>query len=241
MDQETVNSHISTQFNEDLQELKSHLLMMGGLVERQVQDAIAAMVEGDSALATHVRNIEKRVNELEVAIDQECTSILALRQPAATDLRMVMAISKAITDLERVGDEASKIAKLTLKLSEEGQAPKGYVELRHLGNHVKEMLNRALDAFARFDVEQALEVAQEDREVDLEYDAAMRQLVTYMMEDPRSISRVLKLVWSLRALERVGDHARNLAEHVIYLVKGTDVRHTDLEAIKRTILGEAAL
>jgi phosphate transport system protein len=241
MDQKTVNSHISKKFNEDLQELKSHLLMMGGLVERQVQDAITAMVEGDSALATHVRNIEKRVNELEVAIDEECTTILALRQPAATDLRMVMAISKAITDLERVGDEASKIAKLTLKLSEEGQAPRGYVELRHLGNHVKEMLHKALDAFARFDVEQALSVAQEDREVDLEYDAAMRQLVTYMMEDPRSISRVLKLVWSLRALERVGDHARNLAEHVIYLVKGQDVRHTDLEAIKREILGGASL
>lgn len=240
MDQETVNSHISKQFNADLQELKSHLLMMGGLVERQVQDAIASMVEGDSAIATHVRNIEKRVNELEVAIDEECTSILALRQPAATDLRMVMAISKAITDLERVGDEASKIAKLALKLSEEGQSPRGYVELKHLGNHVKDMLHKALDAFARFDVEQALAVAQEDRAVDLEYDAAMRQLVTYMMEDPRSISRVLKVVWSLRALERVGDHARNLAEHVIYLVKGQDVRHTDLETIKREILGEGA-
>lgn len=237
MNQEAVNSHISKQFNADLQALKSHLLMMGGLVERQVQDAIAAMVEGDSAIATHVRNIEKRVNELEVTIDEECTSILALRQPAATDLRMVMAISKAITDLERVGDEASKIAKLALKLSEEGQSPRGYVELRHLGNHVKDMLHKALDAFARFDVEQALAVAQEDRAVDLEYDAAMRQLVTYMMEDPRSISRVLKVVWSLRALERVGDHARNIAEHVIYLVKGQDIRHRDLEMIEREILG----
>jgi phosphate transport system protein len=238
MDQESVNSHISQQFNEDLQVLKNHLMMMGGLVERQIQDALAAMVDGDTAMAAHVRNVEKRVNELEVGIDQECTSILALRQPAATDLRMVMAISKAITDLERVGDEASKIAKLALKLSEEGQAPRGYVELKHLGNHVKEMLHRALDAFARFDVEQALAVAQEDRKVDQEYEAAMRQLVTYMMEDPRSISRVLKLVWSLRALERVGDHARNLAEHVIYLVKGQDIRHTNLEEITREILGE---
>ncbi|MEJ2670316.1 MAG: phosphate signaling complex protein PhoU [Gammaproteobacteria bacterium] len=230
MDQEIVGSHISRQFNADLEDLKSHLMMMGGLVERQVQDALLSMI------ALTVRGTEKRVNELEVAIDEECIRILALRQPAATDLRLVMAISKAITDLERIGDEASKIAKLALRLAEEGQAPRGYVELRHLGSHVREMLHRALDAFARFDVEQALAVAQEDRAVDLEYDGAMRQMVTYMMEDPRSISRALNVAWSLRALERVGDHARNLAEQVIYLVKGQDIRHSNLEEIKRTIL-----
>jgi len=235
----TVKSHISRQFNEELEELKNHLLMMGGLVERQVQDAIKAITDGDSDLAAAVRSTEKRVNALEVAIDEECTSIIALRQPAATDLRLVMAVSKAITDLERVGDEASKIAKFTLKLMGDGFKPVGCVELKHLGGLVQGMLHRALDAFARFDVELALRVAQEDAEVDQEYDAAMRQMVTYMMEDPRCISRVLNLVWSLRALERVGDHARNLAEHVVYLVNGQDIRHTNLDEIKQKVLDKA--
>ena len=143
MGQDIVGSHISRKFNADLEDLKSHLLMMGGLVERQIQDALVAMMESDSALALAVRTTEKRVNELEVAIDEGCTGIIALRHPAASDLRLVMAISKAITDLERIGDEASKIAKLALRLAEDGQAPRGHVELRHLGNHVREMLHRA--------------------------------------------------------------------------------------------------
>ncbi len=239
MDNENVSSHISKRFNDDLQELKNHLLMMGGVVERQVTDGVLSLVDANSELALNVRSNEKQVNTFELNIDEECTSVLALRQPAAGDLRMVVAILKAITDLERIGDEANKIAKLAIKLTEEGQAPRGYVEVRHIGQQVQEMIHKALDAFARFDVELALEVAQADRAVDIEYNSAMRQLVTYMMEDPRSISRVLNIIWALRALERIGDHARNIAEHVIYLVKGQDIRHANLDAIKESVLGSA--
>jgi phosphate transport system protein len=232
LDKSTFGSHISQQFNEDLETLKSHLLMMGGLVERQVIDAVQSLVEIDSGLAIEVRSNEKKINSYEIAIDEECTRIIALRQPAAGDLRMVIVISKTIIDLERIGDESNKIAQLAIKLSEQGQSPRGCVEVRHIGNHVRQMVHDALDAFARGDVQMALAVAQEDRAVDIEYESAMRQLVTFMMEDPRSITRVLNVVWALRALERIGDHARNIAEHVIYLVKGRDVRHRSLEQIR---------
>ena len=232
LDKSTFGSHISQQFNEDLETLKSHLLMMGGLVERQVIDAVQSLVEIDSGLAIEVRSNEKKINSYEIAIDEECTRIIALRQPAAGDLRMVIVISKTIIDLERIGDESNKIAQLAIKLSEQGQSPRGCVEVRHIGNHVRQMVRDALDAFARGDVQMALAVAQEDRAVDIEYESAMRQLVTFMMEDPRSITRVLNVVWALRALERIGDHARNIAEHVIYLVKGRDVRHRSLEQIR---------
>lgn len=237
MDKEDFTSHISKQFNADLEELKDHLLLMGGLVETQVSQALKALLEADSGLAEAVRKAEKQVNALELSIDEECRRVLALRQPAAGDLRMVVAISKATSDLERMGDESNKIAKLALQLAEQGQSPKGYLETRHIGGIVEKMVHNALDAFARLDTELALAVAQEDHSVDLEYDAAMRQLVTYMMEDPRSISRVLSIVWALRALERIGDHARNIAEHIIYLVKGKDVRHIGIDKVKEQVLG----
>jgi len=163
-----------------------------------------------------------------MSIDEECVRILARRQPAASDLRLVIAVTKAITDLERVGDEASKIARQAIALTNEGTAPRGYVEVRHIGGYVSKMLQDALDAFARLDMDLAHEVVQMDRTVDLEYSTAMRELVTYMMEDPRSITRVLNIMWTLRALERIGDHARNLAQYVIYLVNGEDVRHTNI-------------
>ena len=227
--------HISQQFNTEMETLKAHALEMGGLVERQVKRAILSLFESDTSIAQEVRRNDKKVNDMEIQIDEECMRILALRQPAASDLRLVMAVSKATTDLERMGDEAEKIANQAIELSVDERPSKGYVELRHIGNKVNEMVHDALDAFARFDPQKALKVAESDKEVDIEYQAAMRQLVTFMMEDPRSISRVLNIMWALRALERIGDHARNLAEHVIYLSIGKDVRHSSIDTIAEHI------
>ncbi len=224
--------HISQQFNDELEDVKSRLLEMGGKTERQLDDAIQALINANSELAGQVCDNDRQVNRMEVDIDEECTRILARRQPAASDLRLVMAISKAITDLERVGDESKRIAKLAIQLSESGEAPKGYLEVRHISEKVRQMLHQALDAFARFDVDVALKVALADKEVDLEYASSIRELITYMMEDPRSIGRVIHVIWALRSLERVGDHARNIAEQVIYLVKGTDVRHVSYEQME---------
>lgn len=220
--------HISQQFNAELEELRSHLLAMGGLVEKQVNDAVTALIEADSGLAQQVREIDEQTNLMEHNIDEDCIRILARRQPAASDLRLIISISKSVIDLERIGDEASKIAKRAILLSEEGESPRGYVEVRHIGEQVRRMVQEALDAFARFDADLALSVAQYDKTVDREYKTALRELVTYMMEDPRSISRVLNVIWALRSLERIGDHARNIAHLVIYLVRGTDVRHMGL-------------
>jgi phosphate transport system protein len=212
-----------------LDDIRKHLAEMGGMAQRQVNDAIAALVEADIAKADLVVRADKMVNSMEMSIDEECIRILARRQPAASDLRLVIAVTKAITDLERVGDEASKIARQAIAMSTEGMAPRGYVEVRHIGGLVSSMLQSALDAFARLDMDMATEVVKMDRTVDMEYSTAMRELVTFMMEDPRSITRVLNIMWSLRALERIGDHARNLAQYVIYLVNGEDVRHIDFE------------
>lgn len=235
VDQESYKQHISAQFNSELETVKSHMLEMGGMVEQQVRDAVAALVTTQSTEAELVVARDADVNAMEVRIDDECARILARRQPAASDLRLVLAISKAITDLERVGDEASKIARHAIKLSEEGDSPSGYVEIRHLGNHVTGMLRDALDAFARLDVDAAVTVAREDAAVDQEYASAMRSLVTFMMEDPRDIGAILNEMWALRALERVGDHAKNIAEYVIYLVKGLDVRHVELDELLEQI------
>ena len=224
--------HISQQFNEELDEVKTQLLEMGGRVEKQIADAVASFIRSDAELADAVREGDDAINAMEVEIDDHCTKILARRQPAASDLRLVIAITKAVNDLERIGDEASKIAKQALEIKALGdfnELSHGQVEIRHIGKHVGTMLRDALDAFARMDMEMALKVAQEDKAVDREYGSAMRSLVTYMMEDPRSITRMLSAMWTLRSLERVGDHSRNIAEHVIYLVKGIDVRHIGLK------------
>ena len=165
---------------------------------------------------------------MEVSIDKECARILALRHPAASDLRLVISVSKVTNDLERIGDEAAKVAQQTLELSDGDHSEQGYIEVRHIGEQVRLMVREALDSFARFDADAALQVAKKDKDVDREYGSALRELVTFMMEDPRYITRVLNVLWSLRALERIGDHARNIAEHVIYLVKGRDVRHLPL-------------
>ena len=235
MDRMHFGQHSSSQFNEALESIRNHLMEMGGLVEKQVVDALEALLHADSALAEKVLSTEDRVDDLEIQIDEECARVLALRQPAASDLRLIIAVSKAVSDLERIGDESAKIAAMALQLAEDGESPRGYVEVRHIGNHVRNMLRDALDAFARFDADKAVEVAAEDTEVDLEYRSAMRALVTFMMEDPRAISRVLNIIWSLRALERIGDHARNIGEQVIFLVKGTDVRHISIDEMEKEV------
>ncbi len=204
---------------------------MGGAVEKQLADALIAITSADSGLANEVLVEEDNIDAMEIKIDEECNLILARRQPAASDLRLVLAIIKTVRDLERMGDESAKIARMAIKLAEGGDYPEGIVEFRHLGDRVARMVNLALDAFARYDAKAALEIAQDDLVVDNEYGSAMRSLITYMMEDPRSISRMLNLLWALRALERIGDHAKNVTEHVIYLVKGMDVRHAPLEEI----------
>lgn len=235
MDNMHFDEHISKSFNDDLEDLKTELLEMGGLVEQQTVNALKAIISADSDLAEKVIEVERDVDTAEMNLDEHCTLILARRQPAASDLRMVLSVAKIIRDLERMGDEANKIAKMAVMLCEEGQAPRGYVELRHIGSIVQQMVNDTLDAFARFDVATAVNVAKQDKTVDQEYKSAMREMATYMMEDPRSIGRVMNIIWALRSLERIGDHARNIAEHVIYLVKGLDVRHASLSEIEEQL------
>lgn len=225
------SQHISQRFNSELEEVKTSMLEMGGIVERQLRLAIQALTEADSGIGSKVMAEDDLIDSLEVKIDEECNLILARRQPAASDLRLVLAIIKAIRDLERIGDESSKIARAGVKLSERSEFTKGSAEIINLGDRVMKMVNMALDAFARYDAEAALAVAQEDARVDDEYGTAMRSMITHMMEDPSSISKVLNVLWALRAMERIGDHAKNISEHVIYLVQGTDIRHEDLDKI----------
>ena len=232
-----INPHISRRYNTELEEIRTRVLHMGGLVEQQIVDAMAALVKGDSVLGDEVIKNDYKVNNMDVTIDEECNQIIARRQPTASDLRLVMAVVKTITDLERIGDEAEKIGRMAVRLAAEERPKDGYVEVQSLGNHVRQMVHDALDAFARLDMGAAVRVAREDRQVDKEYDGLMRQMITFMMEDPRTISRVLNVIWAMRALERIGDHARNICEYVIYLVKGKDVRHTSLEQIETEILG----
>lgn len=227
-----LDQHISQRFNEDLEAIKSQTMAMGGLVEQQVDEALTALIDADSDMAELVLGREKQVNAMELAVDEECARILAKRQPAASDLRMVLVITKTARDLERIGDEAKKIARMALACAEKGQSPRGCIEVRHIGETVKQMVHKALDALTRFDMHSALEVVQKDRIVDQDYRTAIRELMTYMMEDPRSMTRVMNIMWVLRSLERVGDHAQNIAEYVFYLVKGKDMRHLKLEELE---------
>ncbi|WP_216936766.1 MULTISPECIES: phosphate signaling complex protein PhoU [unclassified Acinetobacter] len=230
-----LSHHISSQFNEELQDVNTKFMTMGGLVEQQVAKAIHALLDTDVSMAIDVQFQDNVVNQMEREIDEALTLILARRHPAAIDLRMVIAMSKANTDLERIGDEASKIGRIAQSLCEEGSSPRGYMETRHIGNQVRVMIHDALDAFARLDVDQALKVMLADADIDREYQSATRTLMTYMIEDPRHISRVINVLWVLRSLERIGDHARNISEQVIYIVKGFDVRHTSVEEIEQRV------
>jgi len=231
----TTAEHISQQFEKELQDVRSRVLAMGGLLEKQVSGALEALMTGEADLARQVIETDKEVNALEMSIDEECIQILALRQPTAGDLRLVTAILKTITDLERIGDEAASIARMALNLSEKDRPKKNYRELQSLGHHVIGMLRDALDAFARFDVDQAFKVASEDQEVDAEYETIIRQLITYMMEDPRAVTRALDMMWSARSLERIADHAHNVCQHIIYLVEGKDVRHLSIDKMEKLL------
>ena len=226
------SGHISQQFNSELEEIRSHVLAMGGLVEEQIRNAVEALVDGNISLAESVIERDVEVNKAEVNIDEECTHIIARRQPAATDLRLVIAVIKTITDLERIGDQAERVARMGTRLAETESLKNNYTELQNMGERVTKMVHGALDAFARSDVDAALKVSKQDEKVDQEYDGLMRQCLTFMMEDPRKISQMLDIMWAARAIERIGDHAKNICEYVIYLVKGKDVRHISIEQME---------
>ena len=221
------NQHLSSQFDEDLSRLRTHVLQMGGLVETQISAAIEAYSSGEVANVKVIVETDRKINELEKAIDDDCAHIIAKRQPTASDLRLVLGISKIVTDLERAGDEAKKIAKGVRRIYEGGHSPAQYgVGIRHLAEAALALVHQALDAFARLDVELANSVIAADSEVDTEFKAIIRQLITHMMEDPRTITTSLDIITIARAIERIGDHAKNVSEQVIYVVEGRDIRHT---------------
>jgi phosphate transport system protein len=235
METADLSHHISRRFNEDLERVRTQVLAMGGVVEAQLAKSLQALADGDSTLGESVATDDLLVNSMEVAIDEECSRILATRSPAAGDLRLIVAIIKTITDLERIGDEGEKIGYLASRLATMERPENKYREIKHLGRIVSELVHDALDAFARMDAAGALRVARQDRIVDEEYEAIHRQCITFMMEDPRTIRRVLDVMWAVRSLERIGDHAKNICEYVVYMVHGKDVRHTRLDDIERQL------
>jgi phosphate transport system protein len=235
MSTEGLSHHISSRYNEDLERLRSSVLEMGGIVERQLIQAVGGITEPDARVIVLVSQEELRVNQLERSIDEDCSRILATRGPAASDLRLIITILKTITDLERIGDEGEKIAGIGARLAVRERPHNRYRELRNLGELVIGMVHDTLDACARFDTKLALEVLRRDRTVDEEYEAIHRQNITFMMEDPRTIRRALDVMWVVRSLERIGDHSKNICEYLIYLVHGRDVRHTKLEEIEKEL------
>lgn len=233
-----LGGHISSRFDKELEDIRNQVLAMGGLVETQVNNGIQALLESDSAIALQVAEGDHVINSMEVKIDDMCVKIQARRQPAATDLRLITAISKTITDLERIGDQAEKLGVFELELIDEGTSSTDYAKLEHLGNLVSLLLHNALDAFARLDDKAALKTIKKDNKIDNEYESLMRQLITVMMEDPRNIKNALRVSWCARALERIGDHATNICEYVLYLVHGKDMRHLDYKDMKNQIKAE---
>lgn len=233
-----VNSeHTSKQFDSDLDAVRDRVLQMGGLVECQINLAIEALIRNDEALMERVIADDHRVNALEVEIDESCNRIIVLRQPTAGDLRMVMTVIKTITDLERIGDEAKKIARMAQRLSkkEHLHGMPRYTQIRHAARLVLDMLHKSLDAFARLDLAAVTHIVRQDEQVDDEYRAILRNLITFMMEDPRTISTAFEILFVAKAIERIGDHAKNMSEYVVYMVKGRDVRHVTLEEIEREV------
>lgn len=230
------DKHLSTQFDSELTAISAKVMELGGLVESQTLHAILALSQFDTEIAQGVRRNETRVNEMEVEIDRDLSSIIARRQPTARDLRLLIAISKTTANLERAGDEADKIARMVISIIHDG-APRSLpsLELRVAADLASGLLRKALDAFARLDVQAALSILKEDDLIDKEFDGFVRKLITYMMEDPRKISASLDLLFLAKALERIGDHAKNIAEFIIYVVKGEDVRHTPIATIESVI------
>ncbi|WP_213778916.1 phosphate signaling complex protein PhoU [Caballeronia sp. dw_276] len=231
------DKHLSSQFDADLNAVSSKVLEMGGLVESQIINAMQALNAFDIDIADKVILAEQRLNTMEVEIDEECSNIIARRQPAARDLRLLMAISKTITNLERAGDEAEKIAKRVKRINEDGMGRNvNIAEIKLSGEMAVSILRRALDAFARLDTVAAAQIVRDDKAIDEEFRAFVRKLVTYMMEDPRMISAGLDYLFIAKAVERIGDHAKNIAEFIIYIVKGTDVRHVSRDQLEREAL-----
>jgi phosphate transport system protein len=234
-----MTEHTNKQFDADLEGVRSQFLAMGGLVEAMIQDAIEALVTGDMSLVDKVREREKEVNRYEVDIDERISHILARHQPTAIDLRTLLAVSKMLTDMERSGDEAEKVSTVARRIHEAEIRFSPSVDLRHMGNLVQTMLRQSLDAFARLDPVQAAQVVRSDKEVDREWKAALRQFISFMIEDARTITPSIDLIFIARALERIGDHAKNMSERVIYMVRGADVRHTGAKNAERQARGEA--
>ena len=229
------SQHISKKFDQELEDLRNLVLKMGGLVEQQVENGLKALLKGDEKLAKKVIKRDRKVNALEVEIDERCTNILATRQPAATDLRLIISIIKTITDLERMGDEAEKLAVSAKTVGEGKISERQYRDLKSLGKLVKANLKLTLDALARLDVDEAMDAMRADDEVNNEFENLSRLLVLKMMEDPRTIKDALTINYSARALERIGDHAKNICEYIIFLIKGKDIRHIAFDDIEDTI------
>ena len=225
------SQHLSSQFDEELGRLRTHVLQMGGMVETQVSSAIEAYSSGEVASVKSIVEADRKINDLEKAIDDDCAHVIAKRQPTASDLRLVLGISKIVTDLERAGDEAKKIAKGVRRIYEAGHLPSQYgIGIRHLAEAALNLVRQSLDAFARLDVPLAQEVIKADSDVDTEFKSIIRQLITHMMEDPRTITTSIDIISIARAIERIGDHAKNVAEHVVFIVEGRDIRHPPKEA-----------
>ena len=231
-----MDKHTSKAFDEELSNAINLFLKMGEMAAKQGEKAVQALTDVNEQQAEEVIIADNQINQYERELDERVLQLVIKRQPAASDLRLVMAMSKGVVDLERIGDEASKIARMAKDLASQGSAPTGYSEAQHLSNQVRLMIYEALEAFRKFDAEKALNVIQHDSAINREYQSAIRSLMTYIMEDSRYVSRMLSVMWILRALERIGDHAKNIAELVIYTASGTDVKHTSYDEMEKTIL-----
>ena len=228
--------HTSKQFDAELESVRTRVLQMGGLVEEQIIRAMDALTAGDMAMIDKVIADDHRVNAMEVELDELCSHIIARRQPAASDLRLLITVIKTITDLERIGDEAEKIGRMAKLIHTAERLHMPRMDLSHVADRALAMLRQSLDAFARLDVSEAMAVVRQDSAVDDQFRAIMRQLITFMMEDPRTITRSLEILFIAKAIERIGDHAKNMAEYVIYMAKGRDVRHVSIDEMEKEIL-----
>ena len=230
-----MTEHTVKQYDEELDGIRTRVLQMGGYVEQQIVKAMEGLLDGDIAIIERVIENDQRVNAQQVELDEACTQIIARRQPAANDLRTIMSVARVVTDLERIGDEAKKIAKVARALLQAEMSGPPRVQMKHLGTRAVEQLRKALDGLARLDMDAAAEVVKDDHEIDAEFKSVLRQLITFMMEDPRTISRGIDVVFAAKALERVGDHAKNIAEHTIFLVNGRDVRHIGVSEVLKEV------
>ena len=226
------NKHTSNEYNEELEDIRNLLLNMGGMVEKQLQKAMQALLQGNIKLSKKVIKKDLGINAMEVKIDEECTQIIAKRQPAASDLRLIIAVIKSITDLERIGDEAAKIAKCSQYLISKNYDCEHYSEIEKLALVVEENLSQSLNALARFDAEEAFKVAINDQTVDTEFERVNKNLINFMSTNHKDLDKIVRLSWAAKSLEKIGDHTTNICEYIIYLVKGKDIRHMDLNVIK---------